>query len=278
MNEINIIDAHQHFWTYDPVAYDWITDEMPQLRKNYLPDDLLPVLQKNGVDGCIAVQALQTDAETAQLLAFADEHDFIAGVVGWTDLSNPRIDEKLDGYRRFTKLAGFRHVLQAETTEFMLQPSFLNGIRKLGSGGFTYDILIYPHQLEAAARLVSQFPEQVFIIDHLAKPEIRTGEIGNWKNKMRKMGEFPSVYCKLSGMVTEADWKNWTVAELTPYMDALLEIFGTDRILFGSDWPVCLLAASYENWLTVVKDYFVGFSREEQEKIFSRNASICYNL
>lgn len=275
---MKIIDTHQHFWKYDPVIYDWITEEMSVIRKDFLPNDLAEVLKADKVDACISVQANQTEAETEWLVKFADENNFIAGVVGWVDLRSELIKERLQYFSQYKKLKGFRHVLQGEEPSFMLQKDFLNGISKLNKYGFTYDILIFPHHLEAAMQLVRKFPDQRFVIDHIAKPSIKDGKTDEWKACMEKISKHQNVYCKLSGMVTEADWKNWTKESLTPYIDVVVNCFGTDRIMFGSDWPVCLVASSYTNWLGVIKEYFASYTIDEQEKVFSKNAIRFYNL
>jgi len=275
---MKIIDAHQHFWKYDPVIYDWITEEMSVIRKDFLPNDLAEVLKADKIDACISVQANQTEAETEWLIQMADENDFIAAVVGWVDLRDEFIEERLRYFKHYTKLKGFRHVLQGEEPSFMLQKDFLHGISKLNQYGFTYDILIFPHHLEAALQLVQKFPDQRFVIDHIAKPSIKDGKIDEWKAGIEKISKQQNVYCKLSGIVTEADWKNWTKESLTPYIDFVVNCFGTDRIMFGSDWPVCLVASSYTNWLNVIKEYFASYTKEEQEKIFSKNAIRFYNL
>lgn len=275
---MQIIDTHQHFWKYNPVDHDWITDDMQVIRKDFLPHDLASELQGNYVDACIAVQANQTEKETEWLLQLANENDFIRAVVGWVDLRSEAIEERLQYYSNFKKLKGFRHVLQGEEPSFMLQEDFLNGISKLQRFGFTYDLLIFPHHLEAALQLVEQFPLQPFVIDHLAKPLIKEGKIDEWKNKLEKISQRPNVFCKLSGMVTEANWTNWTADDLRPYIDAVVKSFGIDRILFGSDWPVCLVASSYSKWLNIVKEYFASYSVEEQEKVFNKNAIRFYNL
>lgn len=272
------IDTHQHFWKYNPVDYGWITDDMSVIRKDFLPADLSVVLKENAVDACVSVQADQTEAETDWLLQMADENEFIAGVVGWVDLRSPLIEERLKHYSQFPKLKGFRHVLQGEEPSFMLQKDFLNGISKLQQFDFTYDILIFPQHLEAALQLVQQFPDQPFVIDHIAKPYIKDKKIDEWKDGMEKIARHQNVYCKLSGMVTEADWKNWTKEDLRPYIGVVVNSFGTNRVMFGSDWPVCLVAAQYQQWLSLVKDYFSSFSAEEQQAVFSKNAATFYHL
>jgi len=275
---MRIVDTHQHFWKYDPVNYDWITEQMSVIRRDFLPTDLAEVLAENKVESCISVQANQTEEETEWLVKMADENDFIAGVVGWVDLRSNSIAERLHYFRQYKKLKGFRHVLQGEEPSFMLQKEFLNGIGKLHQHGFTYDILVFPHHLSAVSDLVKQFPDQRFVIDHLAKPYIKDGKIDEWKAAMERISKYQNVYCKLSGIVTEADWQNWTKETLKPYIDAVVQSFGTDRIMFGSDWPVCLVASSYEKWLTVLKEYFTTFSGAEQENVFNKNAGRFYNL
>lgn len=275
---MTIIDTHQHFWKYDPVNYSWINDEMQVIRKDFLPGDLAVIVNEEKLHGTIAVQADQTESETDWLLQLAAKNDFIKGVVGWVDLRSSNIEERLQHYQQFSKLKGFRHVLQGEDPSFMLQESFLNGISKLNEYGFAYDILIFPQHLEAALQLVKQFPEQRFVIDHVAKPTIKDGKIDEWKKGMQQLAQHSNVYCKISGMVTEADWKNWTAEQLKPYIDVVVESFGIDRIMYGSDWPVCLVASSYKRWLQTVKEYFSAYSVEDQEKIFSDNAIQFYNL
>ncbi|NCU03063.1 MAG: amidohydrolase family protein [Chitinophagaceae bacterium] len=273
-----IIDTHQHFWKYDPVNYSWINDEMQVIRKDFLPGDLAVVLKENKVQGCVAVQADQTETETDWLLELAAKNDFIKGVVGWVDLRSSNIEERLQHYQQFSKLKGFRHVLQGEEPSFMLQKDFLNGISKLNQFGFAYDILIFPQHLEAALQLAKQFPQQRFVVDHVAKPTIKDGKIDEWKAGMQQLAQHNHVYCKISGMVTEADWKTWTADQLKPYIDVVVESFGNDRIMFGSDWPVCLVASSYNKWLETVQHYFASFSLEDQQKVFSSNAIKFYQL
>jgi len=272
------IDSHQHFWRYDPVKHDWIDDSMKMILKDFLPGDLQPVLKENNFDGCIAVQADQTEAETNFLLALQQENTFIKGIVGWVDLRQDNIRERLSWYKQFAAVKGFRHVLQGEAPEFMLQPKFLNGIAALEELEFTYDILIFPKHLAAAITLVKQFPRQKFVIDHIAKPYIKKGLLGEWKQAMKIIAQHENVYCKISGMVTEADYQYWKKEDFTLYIDAVVEAFGTKRIMYGSDWPVCLVAASYTNMLNIVKDYFAHFSTTEQDNFFGNNAASFYKL
>ena len=275
---MTIIDTHQHFWRYNPVNHAWINDDMALIRKDFLPADLQPLMAANAVTACIAVQADQTEQETDWLLQLADEHPFITGVVGWVDLRSPQLAERLEHYALCKKLKGFRHILQGEDPSLMLQPDFMQGIAQLHAAGFAYDILIFPHHLPAALQLVQQFPDQRFVIDHLAKPYIKHGLIGEWAAGMKSLAAHPNVYCKISGMVTEADWRNWSAVDLHPYVDTVVQAFGTERCMFGSDWPVCLVAASYNKWLNTVQDYFASFSAEEQADVFGRNAQRFYQI
>jgi L-fuconolactonase len=251
---------------------------MAMIRKDFFPEDLEPVLHANGAIGSVAIQADQTEEETKFLLGLAEKHDFIKAVVGWVDLRNEQLAERLDYYSQFPKLKGFRHILQGEEPAFMLQPNFLRGISQLRKYKLTYDILVFPHHLEAALELVRQFPDQPFVIDHIAKPYIKDGKIAGWRESMRDMAALPNVYCKISGMVTEADMRNWKKADFRPYLDATVESFGIDRIMYGSDWPVCLAGGSYADTMDIVKDYFCGFSFDEQQKFFKLNAMSFYNI
>lgn len=272
------IDSHQHFWQYNAVKHDWIDDAMAVIRKDFLPADLQPILQQHTIDGCIAVQADQTEDETNFLLALQKENDFIKGIVGWVDLRAKNITERLAYYKQFNIVKGFRHVLQGEAPEFMLQQNFVNGIAALKAFDFTYDILIFPNHLPAAITLVKKFPEQKFVIDHIAKPYIKAGLIGEWKHAMKNIAQYPNVNCKISGMVTEADYQLWKPEDFAPYLNVVVDAFGTNRIMFGSDWPVCLAAASYTAMMDIVKDYFSSFSDTEQNNFFGNNAAAFYKL
>ncbi|MDP4260977.1 MAG: amidohydrolase family protein [Bacteroidota bacterium] len=273
------IDSHQHFWIYDPVRDSWINDDMAAIRKDFLPQDIAPVLQQNGLDGSVLVQSDQSEGENEFQLNNAAKYDFIRGVVGWVDLQSPDIEKRLEYYTQFKKMKGFRHVLQGEKDRaFMLQPAFMRGISLLKKYNFTYDILIFPDQLKHTLHFVKAFPDQPFIIDHIAKPGIKNKKIDEWKTGIEAIAKYENVYCKISGMVTEADWKQWKNEDFLPYIETVIEAFGPDRILFGSDWPVCLVAASYEKMILIVKDFFSSFSPGEQEKFFGGNAVKFYNL
>jgi L-fuconolactonase len=273
------IDAHQHFWKFDPVRDAWIDESMKRIQRDFYPQDLKPLLDAHGFDGCVLVQADQSDAETEYLLSLAWQFPFIKGIVGWIDLQANDISERLEQCAHNKVLKGFRHVLQGEKQrDFMLRPDFMRGIAALQRYEYTYDILIYPDQLPYAKQFVAAFPNQPFVIDHLAKPYIKHQEIDAWRADMRDMASFPNVYCKISGMVTEADWVMWKEKDLTPYIDAVVEAFGVQRLMFGSDWPVCLNAAEYEQVVNIVKNYFASFSRSEQELIFGTAATRFYKL
>ena len=273
------IDSHQHFWKYDPARDTWITEEMSILKRDFLPDDLDRECQANGIDASIAVQADQSETETQFLLGLANCSPRIAGVVGWVDLCSSKVAERLAYFAQFEKLRGFRHIAQAELDErFLVRDDFVRGIACLREFGFTYDILIYPKQLPAALELVARLPEQRFIIDHLAKPEIKTRGAASWATHMRNIAQNPNVYCKLSGLVTEADWRHWKSEDFKPYLDVVFDAFGPQRLMFGSDWPVCLLAGSYQQVKQVIEDYLNGHSEDEKEKIFGNNAIGFYGL
>jgi L-fuconolactonase len=273
------IDAHQHFWRFDPKRDGWITEDMSVIRRDFLPEDLLPVLQAHAFEGCVAVQADQSAAENDFLLSLSNEYAWIRGVVGWVDFEAADISDQLAHYSRFRKLKGFRHILQAEEQrDFMLRPAFLNGIGKLRDYGFTYDILIFPDQLSFAEAFVRKFPDQPFVLDHLAKPHIREGKIQPWLEGIQRLANMSNVWCKISGMVTEANWKTWRKDDFVPYLDAVVSAFGIDRIMFGSDWPVCLVAASYPDMIGIVDDYFFASSDVEKSKVFGGNAAKFYHL
>lgn len=272
-----IIDAHQHFWQYNPVRDTWMPDAV--IRRDFLPEHLAPVLAVNGVEGCVAVQAGQSEDETHFLLELAEKHYFIKGVVGWVDLRAPDLEERLQYFAQFPKLKGFRHIVQGEADDrFLLREDFCRGIALLGKYNFTYDILVFPHQLPAVLEFVAQFPNQRFVIDHLAKPDYKKEPDHNWAQHMRAIGRHHNVYCKLSGMVTEADWKNWEQENFDPMLEVVLTAFGSSRTMFGSDWPVCLLAAEYAEVKEILEHYISGFSHSEAGMIMGGNARTFYKL
>lgn len=273
------IDSHQHFWIFDPVRDSWIDEPMAAIQRDFMPADLKPVLDQNGIDGCIAVQADQSEQQTEFLLGLAEANDFIKGVVGWVDLQAQNIGERLSYFSQFKKIKGFRHVLQGETDRaLMLSPQFTKGISALKHHDFTYDILIFPDQLGYTYQFVKTFGGHRFVIDHIAKPDIKNKSIEKWANGIKAIGKHENVWCKVSGMVTEADWQNWTPGDFEPYLDVVFEAFGTNRVMFGSDWPVCNVAGGYERMLSIVKNYTSKLSADEQARFWGHNAIEFYKL
>ena len=274
-----VIDSHQHFWKYEPVKHSWINDEMSAIRRDFLPSDLKKVYEQNSIDGCVAVQADQTLDETDFLLSLANENDFIKGVVGWADLRSKDVDTVLEKYHSEKKIKGWRHVVQGEADHnFLMRPDFLRGISYLEKYGYVYDILIFPHQLGATLEFVKQYPHLKFVIDHIAKPYIKDGFFDGWAVLMKEIAKHENVYCKLSGMITEADYDSWSPQQIVPYMDWVVKAFGTDRVMYGSDWPVCLVAGSYGQVKNLVVDFIGTLSDNEQHAIMGKNALKFYNL
>lgn len=270
------LDAHQHFWKYDAAQYPWIPPGSP-LQRDWLPGDLAPLLAAAGLDGCIAVQARQTLDESRWLLGLAAEATIIKGVVGWVDLRSERVPEQLAELSADPKFRGVRHVVQDEPdVNFMLGADFLRGIGHLHHFGLTYDILIFPHQLPAAIELVGRFPAQPFVLDHIAKPPIKAGTLAPWREQIRELAQAPNILCKVSGMVTEADHGAWKAADFAPYLDVVAETFGEDRLMIGSDWPVCLLAGSYARVFDLATQYFAKLPDSARAKIFGGNAARFY--
>ncbi|MGA2428508.1 MAG: amidohydrolase family protein [Candidatus Acidiferrum sp.] len=273
------IDAHQHFWTYDSSRHDWITEPMAVLKRDFLPAELAVQLDANDIHASIAVQADQSEMETLFLLELAKHSERIAGVVGWIDLLSPQLEERLQFFSQFKKLCGFRHIVQSEPDDrFLLRPDFTRGISCLRGFGFTYDILIYPKQLPAAIEMVAKFPEQRFVVDHVAKPEMKAKNVALWATQISSIARHSNVCCKLSGLVTEADWHHWTPADFDPYLDVVFESFGAERLMFGSDWPVCLLAASYTQVKQIIESYVNRKAPAARENIFGANAIRFYDL
>jgi L-fuconolactonase len=273
------IDAHQHFWIYTPAEYDWIDDSMAALRRNFLPEDLKPELATNGFQGSVVVQTRQTLEETRWLLELSDRSPSILGVVGWADLRSPDIRSQLKVLAQNSKLVGIRHIVQSEPDDrFLLQPEFLRGVSVLEEFDLAYDILIYTKHLPVAAEFVERFPRQRFVLDHMAKPPIKSGNIDSWAHGIKRLAEFPNLFCKLSGLVTEADWQHWRPEQIVPFLDVAFETFGPDRLMIGSDWPVCLVAASYARALQVVKTYLLGQKPECREAVLGGNAQRFWRL
>lgn len=274
-----IIDTHQHFWYYNPVNHDWIDDGMAAIRRDFLPEDLKPVYKEHDITGCIAVQADQTLEENSFLLNLAHKHDFIKGVIGWVDFQSDSVQNELEYYAEMPLMKGYRHVVQGEPdNSFLLRKSFLNGISKLKNTGAVYEILVFSHQLPAVLEFIKLFPEQQFVIDHMAKPYIKEGYIDSWALLMRAIAKHENVSCKISGMITEADYKTWKTIDLMPYVNVVLEAFGPQRIVYGSDWPVCLVAGSYAQVLSVARDFAGQLSKEERELFFYKNAQRIYTI
>lgn len=273
------IDSHQHFWHYDVEKHGWISDQMKALKQDFMPPDLKREINTVGVEECIAVQADQTEAETQFLLSLADRYGFVKGVVGWLDIRAGNLGEKLDQYSGHEAFKGLRHVVQDEPDDrFLLRPDFLNGIKILGRYDLTYDILIYARQLPAAVEFAFRFPEQKFVVDHMAKPEIKKQKTDAWAEGIRKLARHPGMYCKVSGMVTEADWKHWKADDFKPYLDVVFDAFDVDKLMFGSDWPVCTLAADYKEVFQLLDDYIRPLTEDEQHLIMGGNAQKFYNL
>jgi L-fuconolactonase len=273
------IDSHQHFWRYDPAQYAWITPEMQVLRRDYLPAQLKPLLEASGFDGCIAVQARQTIQETEWLLRLADENAFVRGVIGWVNLRSPTLGDQLERYSRHPKLVGVRHVVHDEPDDnFMLLPEFRAGIAQLSRFGLVYDLLLFARHLTVAIELVQEFPEQPFVLDHIAKPAIRGKELSPWDRDIRALARFQNVSCKLSGMTTEANWSQWHQQDFRVYLDIVTEAFGPKRLMIGSDWPVCTLASDYAATLGIVIGYIEPLPKMVQDDVLGGNCARIYRI
>lgn len=273
------IDAHQHFWKYSAAEYEWIGDDMPELRRDFLPQDLKPLLVENGFEASIAVQARQDLEETRWLLELAEKNEFIKGVVGWVDLCSPELPAQLEQFAGHPRLVGVRHVVQGEPDDdFMSRPDFRKGIGRLAEHGLTYDLLLYPRHLPVAMKLVAEFPDQEFVLDHIAKPCIADGVIGRWDRDIEELANFGNVWCKVSGMVTEARWKNWSSEDFRPYLDVVFEAFGPERLMIGSDWPVCTVSAGYAETIEIVKDYIGQLAEDQQKAILGENCALFYGV
>jgi L-fuconolactonase len=273
------IDTHQHYWRYEPADFPWIDDRLAVLRRDFGPSDVAASMAAAGFDAAIAVQARQTPDETASLLAFADRHPLVAGVVGWTDLQADDVEEALAVMAAHPKVVGVRHIVQDEADDrFLLRPAFLRGIARLEAFDLTYDILVYPRHLPVVAEFVDRFPSQRFVLDHLAKPEIGRGRLREWARALEPVAAAPNVMAKLSGLVTEASWTDWTSEALGPYLDVALDLFGPDRLMVGSDWPVCTLAGSYERVMHVFTAYLAGRPAGAADAILGGNARRFWKL
>lgn len=276
---LTTIDSHQHFWKFDAQRDTWITEAMSNIRKDFLPKDLKPILDEASMDGCVAVQADESEQENEFLLSLAQQNPWIKGIVGWLDFTSDDISARLEYYSRFPTIKGFRYILQGNPKrDLMLTDNFVKNIGLLETYNYTYDILIFPDQLGYAAQLVEQFPKQKFILDHLAKPDLKEEYFSNWTSGIEKLAQYENVFCKVSGMVTEADWFSWDDANYPYVLDVVTKSFGTNRLLFGSDWPVCQLVTSYLDVKCIVEQYYEAFSEEDKNKIFGGNAVQFYGL
>jgi L-fuconolactonase len=273
------LDAHQHYWRYSSTEHIWMTDQMSILKRDFLPEDAEPLLKSVGFDGCIAVQARQNLEETRWLLELARKYGFIQAVVGWVDLCSDEVAQQLERFAVDPKLAGVRHVLIDEPYDrYMLRPEFRRGISRLRESKLTYDLLLLPKHLPLAVQLVEEFPDQWFVLDHIGQPPIAEGLFSPWREDLLKLAEFPNVYCKLSGLVFKAKWRQWRQDEFRPYLDIVFEAFGVDRVMIGSNWPVCTLSADFEDAMRIVTDYAAQFSLKEQAGILGGNCARFYGL
>ena len=273
------IDAHQHFWHYDPIRHDWIDESMKVIRKSFLPNDLSIEMKKNVIDGTIAVQVDETEEENYFLHKLAEENEFIKGIVGWMNLNSPTAEEQMQHWKKYPKIKGFRCIMQGKPDELYLKNDlFISQLKKLASYEFTYDLLVYHDQLLSLIRFVEKLPDNKMILDHLGKPDIKNREIKTWRENIKILAQHPGTYCKLSGLVTEANHNNWNYDELMPYLEIASEAFGIDRICFGSDWPVCLVAGSYTEVVGVIEQFSSQLNKEEKGKLFGANTMKFYNL
>jgi L-fuconolactonase len=274
-----MIDAHHHLWKYKPKEYGWMDESMSVLKHDFLPDDLEPELKTAGTTGTVVVQARQNLEETSWLLELADQYAFIKGVVAWLDLRSMELGKELEEFAVHPKLVGVRHVIHDEADDdFMLRPDFIKGIAQLEAYDLVYDLLLFPRHLERAIKLVEKFPRQRFVLDHLGKPMIKAGIMEPWKSDITRLAANPNVWCKLSGMVTEADHKQWQYKDLLPYMELALDSFGPERIMLGSDWPVCKLAGEYSEVVKIVQEFIEALKLRDKERILYQNAIDCYQL
>lgn len=273
-----MIDTHVHFWEYDEVRDAWIDETMTEIRRNFFPDDLKPLLKENEVDGVIAVQADQSLKETDFLIDLAKKHEEIIGVVGWIDLLSADLEKQLSSYKSQDIVKGWRHIVQNEKKGFLKNPTFIDNVKTLGNHNYTYGILVYHHQLPEVLDFVKNLPKQTLVLNHLAKPDLNKDKNPEWKKNIAKLAKHKHIYCKLSGLVTEAEKDKWTKEMIHHYLDVVLDNFGVNRVMFGSDWPVMRLNSNYSEWVNIIKDYTTQFSKDEQRKIIHDNAVKCYQL
>jgi len=273
-----LIDSHHHFWRYDPTEYGWINDEMSTIRRDFLPADLKRETDALGLDGVVSVQARQTLEETHWLLEMAEANDFIKGVVGWVPLVSPTVADDLAELTHHRKFKAVRHVLQDEPDGYMARDDFNAGVNLLKPLGLEYDLLIYERQLPEAIQFVDRHPGQLFVVDHIAKPRIKENVVSPWRENILELAHRPNVYCKISGMATEADYSAWTPQQLKPYFDTALEAFGPHRLMFGTDWPVCQVACDYGRWYRLVREWAASLSDHDQDRLFGETAMEAYKL
>lgn len=273
-----IIDSHHHFWRYTLEDYGWMDDSMAAIRRDFLPADLEAEIKQAGVEGVVSVQARQSLEETRVLCEFAQQHNFIKGVVGWVPLLTDELPAALEEFANEPNLRAVRHVVQDEPDDFLLRDDFNRGVAQLAATGLVYDVLIFERQLPAAIEFVDKHPGQSFVLDHIAKPKIGDNELEPWRTNFFKLAERENIVCKLSGMVTEADYQNWTVEQLQPYLETALEAFGPQRLLFGTDWPVCTLACDYQRWVQIVQELAAPLTETERHALFFKTASQAYDL
>lgn len=273
-----MIDTHVHFWNFDPIKDDWITEDMSVIRKDFTPKNLIRTYSELQITGCVAVQANQSEDENNFLLTLADQNEIIKGIVGWIDLKHKNLDDRLKYWSSFKKIKGWRHVLQAENADFILNKDFINGIKSLKKYNYTYDLLCYHDQLPHIIKLVDSIPNQAFVLDHCGKPDVKKQDLKTWAANIKTLAQNPNVYCKLSALLVEADWKNWKEIEIFNCFDVIFEYFGTDRVMYGSDWPVVLLSRPYADWFNLVNKYASRFSIQEKNNLFLNTGSKFYNL
>lgn len=273
-----MIDSHVHFWNFDPIRESWITDEMSAIRRDFSPNDFFKACASTGVSGCIAVQADQTEDQNHYLLSLAQKNAVIKGIVGWVDLLSTNLEDRLVYWKNFNLIKGWRHVLQAENDEFILNYEFIKGVRTLKKLDYTYDLLCYHNQMPAILKLVDQVPEQPLVLDHCGKPDVKSRDLKKWEEHIQILAQNKQIHCKISGLLAEADWKNWKEVEIFNCFDVVFKHFGTERIMYGSDWPVVLISRTYIDWFSLVQKYCNQFNENEKQKIFSSNASSFYKI
>jgi len=273
------IDAHQHFWQFDPIKHEWIDESMQAIRKSFLPTDLQKEIESVGIDGTIAVQADETEKENSYLLSLSDENDFIKAIVGWIDLKALDAIERMQYWKKHDKIKGFRCIMQGqEDSNYLTNKDFLENIKKLVPYGYTYDLLVYHNQFPSLIKFVEKLPDNRMILDHLGKPDIKNKNIKEWKVNLKILAQHPGIYCKLSGMITEADYERWTYEDLKPYLETAAEYFGVDRICFGTDWPVCLVAGSYAQVYEIIEKFSNQLTADEKNKLLGLNTMKFYNI